>query len=384
VKYFRLPSPVLITQIVPGSPINRIRGASAVGAALLIILLSSCSRQSDITVYRLPKESAAPAPDAATEGGTAAASLHWTAPAGWQEQPATGFRKGSFLVPGPGGQADVSVVSFPNEAGGLLGNVNRWRDQLHLAPITEDDLKTAVTTIPVAGLTIPLVDLVSTQPMLEGGLKSRILGAILSLPNETWFFKMSGPDAIVESQLDSFKQFLQSLQIDGMDDGSAAPFAGTNPPASAPTDTQPASSLQYDLPPGWQEKPLTPMRVASFNIPGGAEGDADASIVVLSGTAEGELSNINRWRSQIGLGPVSAAALNSLTTHLEANGHDYLLVDLIGTQPAMAQKSKARILVAMLSENNQSWFIKMIGPDKVVAAQRDAFLGLVKNLRIPL
>ncbi len=49
-----------------------------------------------------------------------AATVHWTAPAGWEEQPASGFRKGSFLVRGTDGKtADVSVISFPEAAGGV-------------------------------------------------------------------------------------------------------------------------------------------------------------------------------------------------------------------------------------------------------------------------
>ena len=62
----------------------------------------------------------------------------WTAPAGWIEQAASGFRKGSFLVRDKDGKtADVSVISFPEAAGGLLANVNRWRNQLKLAPISD-------------------------------------------------------------------------------------------------------------------------------------------------------------------------------------------------------------------------------------------------------
>ena len=35
----------------------------------------------------------------------------------------------------------MSVVSLPGMAGGDLANVNRWRDQMKLAPIDEDTLR---------------------------------------------------------------------------------------------------------------------------------------------------------------------------------------------------------------------------------------------------
>ena len=74
------------------------------------------SDDTKVTVYRIPKEAqptAMPQPTAAMDSG-AAAEAHWKAPSGWEEQPASGFRKGSFLVRGADGKtADVSVISFP-------------------------------------------------------------------------------------------------------------------------------------------------------------------------------------------------------------------------------------------------------------------------------
>ena len=339
-------------------------------------------------MYRVPKEAdaisngsdAAPAP--AADGADAATAVHWKAPAEWTEQPATGFRKGFFLVPGPNGQkAEVSVVSVPSASGGLLSNVNRWRDQLQLAPIVEAGLKDAGSILPVAGHNVFYVDLVSEKPILDGG-KSRVLGGILPLTNETWFFKMGGPDSLVESQKELFQSFLRSVQLDVADAQQPPPMEGVDTPEPS-VQAPPAPTVHYDLPPGWQEKPLTPMRVASFRIPGGASGDADASIVFLVGPAGGELSNINRWRGQIGLEPITEESLATLTTHVQAHGHDFTLVDLLGSAPPSAEKARERMLAAILFENNQSWFVKMTGPDELVATQRAAFTGLLQSLIIP-
>ena len=59
------------------------------------------------------------------------------------------------------------------------------------------------------------VDLVSEQPIAPDGSKTRILGGIFPLSGMTWFFKMMGPDQLVESQRDAFKQFLQSVNVTG-------------------------------------------------------------------------------------------------------------------------------------------------------------------------
>ena len=143
-------------------------------------------------------------------------AVQWTAPAGWETQPASGFRKGSFVVHGPDGKtADVSVISFPEQAGGLLANVNRWRNQLKLAPVTNE--VEAGMPMAVAGRDMYFVDLVSEQRLQPDGAKTRILGGIFPLPGETWFFKMMGPAELVEAQRDAFKQFLNSVHLGGAD-----------------------------------------------------------------------------------------------------------------------------------------------------------------------
>ena len=50
----------------------------------------------------------------------------------------------SFAIPfDGGGSADVSLTKLGGEAGGLLANINRWRGQIALDPISETDLETA-------------------------------------------------------------------------------------------------------------------------------------------------------------------------------------------------------------------------------------------------
>ena len=227
------------------------------------------SDDAKITVYRIPKETQPAAmPQPAAMNSAAAGEVHWTAPAAWEEQSASGFRKGSFLVRGADGKtADVSVISFPEAAGGLLANVNRWRDQLKLTPISDE--AQAGTPMKISGRDIFLVDLVSEQPISPDGSKSRILGGIFPINGATWFFKMLGPDQLVESQRDAFQEFLQSVRVT---EGSSVPAPmttntggrNTNAPAPPPMEAARSAPLRYALPPSWEEKPLSPMRLASF------------------------------------------------------------------------------------------------------------------------
>lgn len=352
---------------------------------------TACGPNDDtkVTVYRIPKEAqptAMPQPAAAMDSG-AAAEVHWKAPSGWEEQPASGFRKGSFLVRGADGKtADVSVISFPDAAGGLVANVNRWRDQLKLAPVSND--AQAGTRMTVSGREMFFLDLVSEQPVSPDGSKSRILGGIFPLNGATWFFKMLGPDQLVESQRDAFQQFLQSVHVT---EGSSAPApisansggSNTNAPVPPPMETAPGAPLQYKLPPNWQEKPLSPMRVASFKATSPNGNETDVSVVSLPGIAGGDLANVNRWRGQVKLAPIDEDTLAKSAEHVRANGHDFLMVDLVSEEPIAEQQGKQRILAAILDENGRAWFFKMTGEDTAVAAQKDAFSDFLRGLKIP-
>lgn len=360
--------------------------------ALLFCVGCGKSDEDKITVYRIPKETqpAATPQQVAMNASVAAASVHWAAPSGWEEQPATGFRKGSFLVHGPDGRtADVSVISFPKAAGGVLPNVNRWRNQLKLPPISNE--AEAGTPIPVAGRDMFFVDLVSDQPVTPDGKKSRILGGIFPLNGETWFFKMMGPADLVESQRDAFRTFLESVQTTGSPaDGAPAPMTANNdgsgntnaptPPLIAPAQGGP---LQYTLPPNWQPKPLTPMRLASFKATAPNEKETDVSVVALPGMAGGDLANVNRWRGQVNLPPIDEDTLAKSAEHVNANGHDFLMVDLVSPAAMGDKGGKERILAAILDENDRSWFIKMIGEDTAVASQKTAFADFLRSLKIP-
>src|SRR5688572_21226281 len=125
--------------------------------ASLMLALSAC-RKTEIATYRVPKEkerelsasstaTTPPAPNAPSDMAStpvttaAGAGLTWTAPAHWKAKPGSAMRKGSYAVPGEGGaEADLSITAFPGDVGGELANLNRWRGQIQLPPITDAEL----------------------------------------------------------------------------------------------------------------------------------------------------------------------------------------------------------------------------------------------------
>jgi hypothetical protein len=197
---------------------------------LAALLLGGC-RDREITAYRAPKDPAPAALPPATASGlpadhppvaagvgndmastpvpTGSGSLAWAAPADWVAKPVGPMRKGSFAVKGTNGaEADLSITAFPGNTGGLLANLNRWRGQVGLPPLAEGQLDGSLEHLDLNGLHFELVDFAGTA----NGTPTRILGAVLSRPDETWFFKLMGPDALVAAQRDSFRGFLGTVK----------------------------------------------------------------------------------------------------------------------------------------------------------------------------
>ncbi len=190
----------------------------SVCAAVLLLLVSGC-RDRKITTYRAPKDPVAAAAPAglpgAAGGGMAATAvptgssrLNWTAPADWTAMPDRPMRKATFAVKGAdGAAADLSITSFPGDTGGLLANVNRWRGQLGLSPLADSELSANVTHLDVGDLHLDVTDFSGNA----NGAPTRMLGAILPYEGETWFFKLMGPEAVVEAHKPAFLTFLRTV-----------------------------------------------------------------------------------------------------------------------------------------------------------------------------
>ena len=137
----------------------------------------------------------------------------WTVPDGWQTGPLTQFLVAKYLIAGSGdAKAEVNVSSLALDGGGLQSNVNRWRQQLGVVQASEDDLA-KLPVIEVPGGKATLVDIAGTNP--RTGKPGRLVGLILPLGGQTWFYKLMGDAATVAAQKDALIKFVQSAKYPG-------------------------------------------------------------------------------------------------------------------------------------------------------------------------
>jgi len=343
----------------------------------MVLALSGCER-AEIRTYRIPKENH---PTVAVDGSEVPPStggIRWTVPDGWKQQPASAMRQASFLVKGKGGgQADMSIVVFPGEAGGLLANVNRWRGQLNLPAIEESTLGRQLEKLQSHGHEFVMMEMFGLKS--KDQYPSRLLGAMVRHADQSWFFKMIGDDHLVVEQKPVFVAFLKSVRFGGGGDVASAPAH----PSTATVEAPPASppTIHWNAPPGWRNQPGEGMRYASFTIPGKDQLQADLSVVCLPGTGGGTLANIDMWRSQLALPPAEEKELSRCITKMRVAGRAATLVELVSTTAVIDGKLRARMLVLVLSQDEQTWFFKLTGEDSLVAGEKKAFLDFVKSVR---
>ena len=152
----------------------------------------------------------------------------------------------------------------------------------------------------------------------------------------------------------------------------AAPAPATNPATQAIP-----GGLQWTLPQGWTLAEGDGMRYATLKP--SASGKIDISVIALTGSAGGELANVNRWRDQMGLPPAQSekdlAGMRKTTT--SAAG-DVAVFDF--TRPGA---EKTRMIVGLLgAADGNTWFLKMTGDEAPVAQAKKEFLQWIGSLRL--
>jgi len=175
----------------------------------MLLLQSSCSDRSEVARYRTPK---APTADEAVSSEPESAQrdeVVWTKPEGWIDGRSSAMRMASFAIPLAGGNAaDVSLTKLGGLAGGLLANVNRWRGQIGLAPIAEEELSDLVKDrTNQKGREYQYLELENEETM------QAIYGAIYEGDGFSVFAKLTAPLEGARSSQESFIDFCDSIAL---------------------------------------------------------------------------------------------------------------------------------------------------------------------------
>jgi hypothetical protein len=212
-----------------------------------------------------------------------------------------------------------------------------------------------------------VVDLAGLPNGADPARDGRIIAAMTSAGGSTLFFKIRGNAALTESQRSDFIKWVAAVcnaQGGNKKDQTAS--------AMAPSESAANRQIKWKTPSGWNEVPPSAMRYASFNA-GANENKVDVSIVTFSGEGGTDADNVNRWRQQIGLPPMTPAAVATQIEPLKGDGTSFSIVDIAG--------ANARTLAAWTRRDGQVWFFKATGPSAAVEKEKTTFVKFVQSVR---
>lgn len=268
--------------------------------------------------------------------------LKWTVPQGWEEQPGGEFRIATLLIPVENNASRELVISRFDAPDGvnddyIAANITRWRGQLGISPVTAAEIGQVTEKINFDGGFALMVNLVGKSTNTGMG-RGPFAGGPMA----------GGSDAI--------------------------PSVSANESPREEKAEPGATQFEFKVPDGWKPGKSSMMRAASFEA---ANGDATADISVFAFPADANdlLSNVNRWRGQIGLKAVTAEELEKSSSKISVDGTNGDLVELIG--------EKDTILGVMAKKAGKAWFFKLQGPTDLALREKPKFESFVKSWKLP-
>lgn len=169
--------------------------------------MSGCDEDA-IHGYIVPKDAPMPVQQPAAAAPAQDAAM-WVKPPDWRVDPqGSQFAMASFLAgpDDPQGVVKITLTRFGGDGGGVIANLNRWRGQLGLPPVTSLDEQphTPVTLHQTPAILVNLT----------GDNGQGMVGVLAFRKTDSWFVKATGPTAVLEEQVrPSLDAFIASIQL---------------------------------------------------------------------------------------------------------------------------------------------------------------------------
>jgi len=260
-----------------------------------------------------------------------------TVPDGWSSRIGPPPRYQTLTAPDtdPPIELSVTALSLPSDdiGGYIKANIDRWRGQLGLEPMTGDDWMDKAKA--------------ADELTISGNAEQAI--AIVNLTGTTKEFG--------ETHL------IATIIIPNGEEGSEPPSK------PAPQMSKPVP-FTYDTPEGWSEGTGNSFRILTLETKTD-EGPVEMSVTRFPGGGE-LLENVNRWRRQVEMEPIPGDELDSHLTKISIGGIDSWVAAAEGTDNS--------IIAAIVPDGEAKWFFKLTGKKSAVATQREQFDAFLKSI----
>jgi len=164
------------------------------------------------------------------------------------------MRIATLIAEQDGMTGDVAVTRFPGSVGSQLSNVNRWRQQLNLPPVSEVTGNYTIGFL-YQGIPATMYAIAPDRPVAGSEV---ILVVSIPIPGvndqikETWFVKLQCPVEMVDWQVGEMTGFVQHLVLPGVEpmiEESGDTDSDTQGDTAEQTETERLPAEESDLAP---------------------------------------------------------------------------------------------------------------------------------------
>ena len=131
-------------------------------------------------------------------------------PKDWAASKPPQFALAAFTAKKDSQEVQITISPLGRGVAGILEHVNRWREQIKLPKISEDELNSVVKPYQVDGKPAQMVQVVGPE---AASPRLAITVVMFDLGDATWFFRMRGDSALVSDQQANFEKFVGSVKF---------------------------------------------------------------------------------------------------------------------------------------------------------------------------
>lgn len=346
-------------------------------AALSLVIFVSCGDDQEAVVPELQPISAprnpykvdAKAPERFPRHANPSRRFRYVPGSSWAELRATRFRTLNFAF-GPDGVGECYLSEIAGYVDGGLSNINRWRQQMGLSPITPEELE-ALPRKSFAGQESVFVKLDGNfQGMGESEARSdyRMLGMLMTRGCEAYSVKMTGPRSLLEWEESEFLAFCETLTIEP--DPQAEPYAQLK---VGPFEFLRPCDWDYYVP----ESDDVVRRPLGFTFGPNKEGRAELGIILDSEGASPK-QVINGWLKSHNREPMTDEAITALPEQVLLNSRGKLLeietgeTTFVGVVSQLGSEGHPPMTIVATIE----------GPRAIVEGEKIMFRTFTESLRL--
>lgn len=177
---------------------------------ILVILFTTSCEKSSIKTYHIPKQVINVA------SLKIETPINWVIPKNWIKKENTQFRIESRSIKDPKTQSetDFSITKFPDSAGNLLANINRWRNQLNLSSINETEINNSLEKINHNFLDITLIKFTSNTKLINNTYFKSTYVSFFKHNEFTFYIKLTGESNHLKTLLKDYKNIIKTINYE--------------------------------------------------------------------------------------------------------------------------------------------------------------------------